>query len=245
MPFRPRVRERKRRRLGDRRDELLDLVGPTGSSPAQWRSSRSRWRARGDPLRRRARPAGRRRPSRHSRRLAGTARRPTCDALPHFEGQNVARLGARLGQRRVLLHFLGDEGEGAAGGWRSEILRDRLHVGDLPAVRKPAAAFRRPSTPSIDDEPRIAEQAAAVAQLDDVRTATALEPSRARRPPARTGAGGARAPSRPSADRCRRSGRRASDPVRRPRPHPTQRPFRTVIRLPSDSRTMRPLSSVR
>ena len=166
-------------------------------------------------------------------------------ALRHLEGQNVAGLGARLRQRRVLLQLLGNECQHGAGSRRGEVLLDRLHVGDLPAARETAVGVP-PAVDALDhDEPRVAEQAADVAQRRGVRAGHLLSrdeldclwlevAAEARERSLDLGA--IAAGEQVDGLQIRGGGHDL---------HPTQRPFRTVIRLPSDSTTTRPSSSVR
>ena len=166
-------------------------------------------------------------------------------ALGHREGQNVAGLGARLRQRRVLLQLLGNECQHGAGSRRSEVLLDRLHIGGLPAVRK-ASVGVPPAIDALDHhEPGVAEQTADVAQRRGVRAGHLLRRDELDSlglevaPEARErGLDLGAIAAGEQVDRLQVWG--GGHDL-----HPTQRPFRTVIRLPSDSTTTRPSSSVR
>ena len=89
-------------------------------------------------------------------------RHPLGDAaFRNVVDEDVARLRARLPERRVLLELGGDEREHGVGSGAREVRRDRLDVGGLPALDV-----------LDDDEPAAAaEQAQRVARRDGVVTA--------------------------------------------------------------------------
>ena len=138
---------------------------PIGSSPAQsaslstsfaswWKSSPTSWTSA-------ATASG----SRPDAGLLEALRDPRVGLpLRDVEREHVARLRAGLRQRCVLLQLLGDERQHGARRRRGEVLLDRLHVGCLPAVREPALAVATPVHAFDEDEPRVAEEAAGVAE---------------------------------------------------------------------------------
>ena len=92
-------------------------------------------------------------------------RNPARQALLHdLVRQHLARLCAGPRQRRVLLQLLGDEREHRSGRRGREVGLDRLHVGDLPAVREPFVRVPAAVDALDDDEPGVAEEAADVAE---------------------------------------------------------------------------------
>ena len=146
---------------------------PIGSSPAQsaslsisfaswWKSSPTRWISAAHASGSARAPAWRNRSATHwlTFRFATVVR------------EHLARLRARLRQRRVLLQLLGDEREHRARRRGGEIRLDRLHVGDLPAVREPALGVPAAVDALDDDEP--------------ARRRRGCRRCRARRPPRRT-----------------------------------------------------------
>ena len=90
--------------------------------------------------------------------------------LRNVVGEHVACLRAGFRQRCVLLQLLGDERQHGARRGRGQVLLDRLHVGGLPAVSEPALAVAPPVHAFDEHEPRVAEEAAGVAEGGDLAT---------------------------------------------------------------------------
>ena len=167
----PGIGERERRHVGDRRDELLDLGHADRLALRPGRDLVDLVREAVEILladvldQERARV-----------RLGLDAGLPEAlgdpgdpASLGDVVEQQVAALRARLRDRRVLLHLEPDEREHGVGRGRRQVGGDRLDVGSLPAAGRRAA---RSSFCAVDvghdDEPRVAEQAARVAERDDV-----------------------------------------------------------------------------
>ena len=177
---------------------------PIGSSPAQsaslsisfaswWKSSPTRWISAAHASGSARAPAWRKR----------SATQLVDVPLRDLEGEHLAGLRARLRQRRVLLQLLGDERQHRAGRRRGEVRLDRLHVGDLPAVREPALGVPAAVDALDDDEPARRRRGCRRCRAPRPLRRTPPAPRRAPRPRARSGAGAGRAPSRSSGDRCR------------------------------------------
>ena len=244
----PGVCERERRHIGDRRDELLDLGDSDGLALRPGRDLVDLVREPvqvvfTDQLHQQGTGVG----FGLDPGLTELLRHPgNATSLRDVEEQQVADLRACLGERRVLLHLEPDQGEHGIGRRRPEVRGDRLDVRCLPtARRRTLLVLLRPVDVCDDDESRIAEKAAGVAERDRVRPARPRAPTRSPPPPARNGPGGAAPQSRPSVDRSPRSGRRASATAVRSSPYRTPRSVRTVSERPSDSSTIRPFWSVR
>ena len=93
-------------------------------------------------------------------------------ALGDVVDQQVAGLRTRLRDRSVLLDLEPDEREHGVGRGRCEVGRDGFDVCSLPAARRGAARILLLTVDvRDDDEARVAEQAAGVAERDDVGSA--------------------------------------------------------------------------
>ena len=246
VALRPGVGERERRRLGNGGDEQLHLVLADRLVPGPERELVDLVRELVEVLPDEVDQRGARLGLGACARLAEALGDPLVDVLLRdVVREHVARFRARLGQRRVLLQLLGDEGERRARRGRGEVRLDRLHVCRLPAVREPALVVAAAVDSLDDDEPRVAEEAAGVAERDRLLTRELLrrdelhglglevapEPAE-RRLDLRTVA------PREQVDglQLRRIGHGASL---------LNGPVRTLSRRPSDSTTTRPSSSVR
>ena len=165
VALRPGVGERERRRLGDGRDEQLDLVLADRLVPGPERELVDLVRELVEVLPDEVDQSGARVGLGARARLAEAVGDPLVDvALRDLVREHLPRLRARLRQRRVLLQLLGDEREHRAGRRGGEVRLDRLHVGDLPAVREPALGVAAAVDALDDDEPGVAEEAADVAE---------------------------------------------------------------------------------
>ena len=195
---RPRIGERERRRVGSRSHEVFDLAlsDRLAGRPGRDLLDLGRQRVR-DPRRRggRARRTHRPRPARRSLR----------EALRHPLGETPSSrtaysstsptLGARLSERRVLLHLLADERQH---GRRSRCARystTAAIVGGLPPAGQPSVRSATPVDVLDDDESSVPEQAARVAERDRVGGASPRARRRARRPRARSAGEAGRVPS--------------------------------------------------
>ena len=168
---------------------------PIGSSPAQsaslsisfaswWKSSPTRWTSAAHASGSARAPAWRKR----------SATQLVTFRFATVVGQHLARLRAGFRQRRVLLQLLGDEREHRAGRRGGEVRLDRLHVGDLPAVREPAVGVAAAVDALDDDEPARRRRGCRRCRAPPPPRPRPPAPRPARRPRARSGAR-----SRPSA----------------------------------------------
>ena len=91
--------------------------------------------------------------------------------LDDVVAKDIARLGARLRERRILPRLLGDECKHRFGRGRRQILRDGRHVRCLPSSRQAPLTGAPPVDGLDEDEPRVAEEAPCVGERDCLRAA--------------------------------------------------------------------------
>ena len=112
----------------------------------------------------------RRRPLRARRARRGRRNCPATHSCSPFFSTSYARtlagLRARLPERRGRLQLLGDEREHGRRRRAREVVRRRVDVRRLPAALAPSLAVLAPVDVADDDQSRVAEQAARVAQAD-------------------------------------------------------------------------------
>ena len=166
-------------------------------------------------------------------------------SLGHVVEQEIACLRARLGERAVLLHFEPYESEHGVRSGRGEVGGNHFDLVSPPAAcRRPVLLLLAPVDVVHEHESCVAEEAARVAERDDVGRARLECRDDLDRLGDEMRPEDAGSPSRPSAGRCPRSGRPASGRGARSSVYGSRRSVRTVKVRPSDSSTMRPSSSV-